>query len=109
MQDTFRIGDAYHIEPSLNRVTGPNGITRLEPKVMEILVCLAALAGQVVPKDRLLHAAWADTAVGLMAPLGHAGKESPWGLLVSMQSIHREAGKLRGVSEPRGFGLAKGY
>ena len=64
MQDTFRIGDAYHIEPSLNRVTGPNGTTRLEPKVMQVLVCLAGRAGQMVPKDRLLHAAWAETAVG---------------------------------------------
>ena len=63
VQDTFRIGDAYHIDPSLNRVTGPNGITRLEPKVMQVLVCLAARAGQVVSKDRLFHAAWADTAV----------------------------------------------
>jgi DNA-binding winged helix-turn-helix (wHTH) protein len=64
VQDTFRIGDAYQIEPSLNRVTGPNGIIRLEPKVMLVLVCLAARAGQMVPKERLLHAAWADTAVG---------------------------------------------
>ena len=53
--------------------------------------------------------AWADTAALMMAPLGHGVKKSPWGLLVSMQSIHREAGKLRGVSEPRGYGLAKGY
>jgi gamma-glutamyltranspeptidase/glutathione hydrolase len=53
--------------------------------------------------------AWADTAVGLMAPLGHGVKRSPWGLLVSMQSIHREAGKWRGVTEPRGFGSASGY
>ena len=53
--------------------------------------------------------AWADTAATLMAPLGHAVKRSPWGLLVSMQSIHREAGKWRGVSEPRGFGSARGY
>jgi hypothetical protein len=28
---------------------------------------------------------------------------------VNMQSIHREAGKWSGVTEPRGFGLAKGY
>jgi gamma-glutamyltranspeptidase len=55
------------------------------------------------------NVAWGDTAVGLMAPLGHGVKKSPWGRLVSMQSIHREAGKLRGVSEPRGFGLARGY
>jgi gamma-glutamyltranspeptidase/glutathione hydrolase len=52
---------------------------------------------------------WADTAAMLMAPLGHGVKRSPWGLLVSMQSIHREGGKWMGVSEPRGFGSAKGY
>ena len=53
--------------------------------------------------------AWADTAATFMAPLGHGVKRSPWGLLVSMHSIHREAGKWKGVAEPRGFGLAKGY
>lgn len=53
--------------------------------------------------------AWADTAARLMAPLGHGVKRSPWGLLVSMQSIHREGGKWVGVSEPRGFGRSKGY
>ena len=62
--DNFRIGQAYHVEPSLNRVTGPGGSVRLEPKVMMVLVCLAERAGQMVPKDRLLHSAWADTAVG---------------------------------------------
>jgi Tol biopolymer transport system component/DNA-binding winged helix-turn-helix (wHTH) protein len=64
LQDTFRIGEAYHVEPSLNRVTGPNGITRLEPKVMLVLVCLAERAGQMVPKERLMASVWADTAVG---------------------------------------------
>ena len=64
MHHTFRIGEAYHVEPSLNRVTGPGGSLRLEPKVMLVLVCLAEHPGQLVPKDRLLHAAWPDTAVG---------------------------------------------
>jgi Tol biopolymer transport system component/DNA-binding winged helix-turn-helix (wHTH) protein len=63
LQHAFRIGEAYHVEPSLNRVTGPNGVTRLEPKVMLVLVCLAEHAGEMVPKDRLFHSAWADTAV----------------------------------------------
>jgi Tol biopolymer transport system component/DNA-binding winged helix-turn-helix (wHTH) protein len=63
LQHTFRIGGAYHVEPSLNRVTGPGGSSRLEPKVMLVLVCLAEHARQVVPKDRLFHAAWPDTAV----------------------------------------------
>ncbi len=53
--------------------------------------------------------AWADTALTLMAALGHGVKPSPWGVLVSMQSIHRDGGRWKGVSEPRGFGLARGY
>jgi len=53
--------------------------------------------------------AWADTAALLMSPLGHGVKRSPWGILVSMQSIHRDAGRWKGVTEPRGFGRAKGY
>jgi DNA-binding winged helix-turn-helix (wHTH) protein len=60
----FRIDENYSVEPSLNRVTGPNGVTRLEPKVMLVLVCLAEHAGQMVPKERLFRAAWPDTAVG---------------------------------------------
>jgi Tol biopolymer transport system component/DNA-binding winged helix-turn-helix (wHTH) protein len=62
--DNFRIGQAYLVEPSLNRLTGPGGSVRLEPKVMMVLVCLAERAGLMVPKDRLLHSGWADTAVG---------------------------------------------
>jgi DNA-binding winged helix-turn-helix (wHTH) protein/Tol biopolymer transport system component len=63
LQQPFRIGESYVVEPSLNRVTGPRGVSRLEPKVMLVLVCLAERAGQMVPKNQLLHAAWPDTAV----------------------------------------------
>ena len=63
-ENRFRIGEAYHVEPSLNRVTGPGGVIRLEPKVMIVLRCLADHAGEMVPKERLLNAAWADVAVG---------------------------------------------
>jgi gamma-glutamyltranspeptidase/glutathione hydrolase len=52
---------------------------------------------------------WADSAAVFMKPLGHAVKLSPWGSLANAQSIHREDGKWRGVTEPRGYGLAKGY
>ena len=41
--------------------------------------------------------------------LRHAVKPSPWGSLANVQSIHREGGHWRGVTEPRGYGLAKGY
>ena len=64
MQNGFRIGESHHVEPSLNCVTGPAGIIRLEPKVMQVLVCLAAQAGQVVGKERLMQTVWPDTFVG---------------------------------------------
>jgi len=64
LQNGFRIGEFHHVEPSLNSVTGPAGTTRLEPKVMQVLVCLAAQAGQVVPKERLMQTVWPDTFVG---------------------------------------------
>ena len=50
LQNGFRLGELHHVEPSLNSVTGPAGTTRLEPKVMQVLVCLAAHAGQVVTR-----------------------------------------------------------
>jgi DNA-binding winged helix-turn-helix (wHTH) protein/Tol biopolymer transport system component len=64
LQNGFRIGEFHHVEPLLNTVAGPAGTTRLEPKVMQVLVCLAAQAGQVVPKERLMRTVWPDTAVG---------------------------------------------
>lgn len=63
MQNGFRIGESHHVEPSLNSVTGPAGTIRLEPKVMQVLVCLAAHAGEVVAKERLMQAVWPDTFV----------------------------------------------
>ncbi len=52
---------------------------------------------------------WADSARAFMLPLGHGVKVSPWGSLANVQVIHRDGGVWRGVSEPRGFGLAAGY
>ncbi len=52
---------------------------------------------------------WADSARAFMAPLGHGVKVSPWGSLANVQGIHRDGGVWRGVTEPRGFGLAAGY
>jgi hypothetical protein len=64
LQNGFRIGESHHVDPSLNSVTGPAGIIRVEPKVMQVLVCLAAHAGHVVGKERLMQTVWPDTFVG---------------------------------------------
>jgi DNA-binding winged helix-turn-helix (wHTH) protein len=59
---SFRIGE-FHVEPSLYRVSGPAGTVRLEPKVMQVLLCLTEHGDQVVSKDRLMRAVWSDTFV----------------------------------------------
>jgi DNA-binding response OmpR family regulator len=51
----FRIGP-WLVQPSLNTVSQNGASTRLEPKVMEVLVCLAEHTGEVVPKETLLQA-----------------------------------------------------
>ena len=51
------------VEPGLNTIS-QNGKTRqLEPKVMEVLVCLAHYAGETLPKEQLLKTIWPETFV----------------------------------------------
>ena len=58
----FRLGE-FLVEPQLNTIVGANKSTRIEPKVMQVLVCLAERAGEVVPKERIMQSVWADTFV----------------------------------------------
>ena len=58
----FRIA-TWLIEPRLNTVSRHGATTRLEPKVMEVLVCLAQHAGEPVSKEELLQTVWPDTFV----------------------------------------------
>lgn len=58
----FFIGDR-HVQPALNLISGPGGDARLEPKVMEVLVCLAGNAGEVVSRASLYDAVWGETIV----------------------------------------------
>jgi len=64
LQNAFRVGEFHHVDPSLNSVTGPAGTIRLEPKVMQVLLCLADHAGHVVAKERLMRTVWPNTFVG---------------------------------------------
>jgi Tol biopolymer transport system component/DNA-binding winged helix-turn-helix (wHTH) protein len=47
-----------HVQPSLNRVTFGATTLQVEPKVMRVLVCLAARPAEVVTKEELLEAVW---------------------------------------------------
>jgi len=63
VSSTFWLGD-WRVDPALRTVAGPSGEVRLEPKPIQVLVQLAEHPGQVVTKDQLLQAVWADTFVG---------------------------------------------
>jgi DNA-binding winged helix-turn-helix (wHTH) protein len=54
----FRLGP-WTVEPLRGAVTGPNGETQhLEPKVMDVFVCLAEHVNQIVTRKQLLDTAW---------------------------------------------------
>ena len=63
MHNRFRVGESHQVDPPLNSVTGPTGTIRLEPKVMQVLGCLAARPGEVVTKERLMEVVWPGTFV----------------------------------------------
>ena len=62
MRDAFRVG-TWVVEPSLNVISCDGTTTHLEPKVMEVLVCLAGHAGETLPKETLIRSVWPGTFV----------------------------------------------
>jgi TolB-like protein/DNA-binding winged helix-turn-helix (wHTH) protein len=62
LKGDFRIGK-WLVQPQMNTLRA-NGRTRhVEPKAMQVLVYLAEHAEEVVTKERLMGAVWADTFV----------------------------------------------
>jgi len=61
-KEDFLLGD-WLVQPSLNLVSRDGVSTRLEPKVMQVLVCLADHAGEVISKEQLIARVWSDTFV----------------------------------------------
>jgi DNA-binding winged helix-turn-helix (wHTH) protein/tetratricopeptide (TPR) repeat protein len=62
MQGDFRMG-RWLVCPNLNTVKTNDRVIRLEPKFMQVLAYLADRAGEVVSKEELIRAVWADTFV----------------------------------------------
>jgi len=62
LEGSFRVGE-WVIEPQLNSVSAAGNTIRLEPKVMQVLVCLADKAGDLVTKEELIRSAWPDTFI----------------------------------------------
>ena len=62
LQAGFRIGECL-IEPRQNRIVRGDTEVRLEPRVMDVLVCLAERAGEVVSRDTLNEQVWGNIVV----------------------------------------------
>ena len=54
MNSDFRAGPCT-VRPGLNTVSQNGTTTRVEPKVMEVLLCLASHPGEPVSKDTILR------------------------------------------------------
>ena len=55
----FYVGD-WLVEPPFNRISNPSGPVLLQPKMMDVLVCLAEQAGTTVSHDELIAVVWQD-------------------------------------------------
>jgi DNA-binding winged helix-turn-helix (wHTH) protein len=62
-ESDFRLGTLL-VRPSLREVSAGTGRRTLEPRVMQVLVALARMDGQVVSRDELIEACWAGRIVG---------------------------------------------
>lgn len=62
MAGGFRLAE-WTVQPQLNTLERHGQMVRLEPKVMQVLMCLAGHHGELVPKEQLIRVVWADTFV----------------------------------------------
>ncbi len=58
----FMVGDCL-VQPAMGRITRGERVFRLEPKVLEVLLCLAKYPGELLTKDDIIRVVWADTFV----------------------------------------------
>ncbi|HEY8587295.1 MAG TPA: FlgO family outer membrane protein [Rhodanobacter sp.] len=56
-EDPFLLGP-FEVWPDQNRITGPDGEQRIEPKAMAVLLALVAAGERTVPREELIQAVW---------------------------------------------------
>ena len=62
MVASFEVGP-WIVQPSLNVIYSEGTTHHVEPKVMQVLVCLIEHAGEAVSKESIFHIVWPDTFV----------------------------------------------
>src|SRR5438067_8040964 len=61
VEGDFRLAE-WTVQPRLNTLIANGQAVHIEPKVMQVLICLAD-AGDVVSKEQLIEKVWSDTYV----------------------------------------------
>jgi serine/threonine-protein kinase len=62
VQKSLKVG-SWIVDPSLNSMSSEGRTVRLEPKVMEVLLCLAKHPGETLSKEQLFQAVWPNIIV----------------------------------------------
>ncbi len=88
----------WRVQPRLGCICRGAVVHHLEPKVMQVLVCLSTSGGDLVLKDELLRAVWPDTFVS-----EHALTHAVWQLRRIL--VGEEGQALIGTVPKRGYRL----
>ena len=80
----FRLGEV-EVRPATREIVGPGGADIVEPRVMQVLVALARVDGEILSRDDLIEACWE-------------------GRIVSENAIDRVISKIRRLAETVGGG-----
>jgi adenylate cyclase len=78
----FRLGGRT-VLPGAGTITGPDGEVHVEPRVMEVLLCLAREPGQVVPRRTFADTVWGHE---------HGSDESLTRSISALRNCFRDAG-----------------
>ena len=62
LHGSFRVGE-WLVEPSLNQLSRGDTTIQLELKVMDVLVCLAERAGEIVTRREIVDRVWATECI----------------------------------------------
>jgi len=62
VEGDFQVGN-WLVQPKVNTISGNGKTAHVEPKAMQVLMFLAEHAGDVIAKERIIQAVWADTFV----------------------------------------------
>ena len=58
----FRVGE-WDVDPALLEISREGEVRHLEPRVMDLLVCMATRAGKTISREEFLESVWGDRIV----------------------------------------------